>query len=255
MGEWYDTESNTVVTSRPEEGVQIVAGSSPTADEQSRLDAYNSAGTGGSPKAVEVTGAPSDGDSLVWNASAGRWEPGAGSGGSSAAGAAIIRAFPFTFDTPDLVTGHEIFTPTVGDVLLDAWIEVKTAWNGTTPKADVGPYTSSANGIFYAQIDAVDLRYVDWAYPAGGINADPLTAQNANVSSSLSTQFLDLAVSNAIAAGSGIPKFPRWQARFISDDPWKIVVSSDGSRVGADPGATQGAAVLYLVTATPVTAS
>ena len=75
-----------------------------------------------------------------------------------------------------------------------AWIEVKTAWNGTTPKADVGPYTSSANGIFYAQIDAVDLRYVDWAYPAGGINADPLTAQNANVSSSLSTQFLDLAV-------------------------------------------------------------
>lgn len=39
--------------------------------------------------------------------------------------------------------------------------------------------------------------------------------------------------------------------KFTAADAIKVVVSQNGSSTGADPGATQGAAVLYLVTATP----
>jgi hypothetical protein len=42
-GTWYDTKAGKVVTSQPEEGVQLVApGVEPTADEKSRVEAYKS---------------------------------------------------------------------------------------------------------------------------------------------------------------------------------------------------------------------
>lgn len=76
MGKWLDTESNTVVDSRPEEGRQLVAeGATPTAAEQSRVDALTSAGTGGAGASVEEHGTPADGDAPVWSADRGQWEP------------------------------------------------------------------------------------------------------------------------------------------------------------------------------------
>jgi hypothetical protein len=35
-----------------------------------------------------------------------------------------------------------VYTPTIGDVLFDAWIEVRTPWDGTTPLCDYGVFTS-----------------------------------------------------------------------------------------------------------------
>jgi hypothetical protein len=40
-------------------------------------------------------------------------------------------------------------------------------------------------------------------------------------------------------------------AKFTAADPIKVCVSQDGTNTGADPASTQGAGVLYLVTATP----
>jgi hypothetical protein len=59
-------------------------------------------------------------------------------GGGGSAGSPIVRAFPFAFDTPNLVTGATIYSPAVGELLLDAWIEIDTPWDGTTPKGDLG---------------------------------------------------------------------------------------------------------------------
>jgi hypothetical protein len=41
-----------------------------------------------------------------------------------------VYAIPFAWDTPDLLTGHEVYTPTVGDVLINAVINVTTLWDG-----------------------------------------------------------------------------------------------------------------------------
>jgi hypothetical protein len=40
--------------------------------------------------------------------------------------------------------------------------------------------------------------------------------------------------------------------RFASSSPLKVVVSQDGTDTGADPGSTQGAAKLYVLTSGPL---
>jgi hypothetical protein len=60
--------------------------------------------------------------------------------GGNAPGSPKITAFPFTFDTPNLATGA-VMTDSIpeGDLLLDAWVQLDTEWNGTTPLMDYGP--------------------------------------------------------------------------------------------------------------------
>jgi hypothetical protein len=65
-----------------------------------------------------------------------------------------VLAFPFAFDTPDLLTGAAVYTPTIGAVLLDAWVEIDIAWDGTTPLCDVGTLDVDSG--------------VGWFYEAGG---------------------------------------------------------------------------------------
>lgn len=57
-----------------------------------------------------------------------------------------------------------------------------------------------------------------------------------------------LSVRDPFTLGGGQRNVP---ARFANTDPIEVVVSQDGSIGGADPGSTVGAAILYLVTATP----
>lgn len=67
-------------------------------------------------------------------------------GGGGGVGAAIVRKFPFAYDTPDLLTGHAVYTPTIGDVLLMAFVRVETLWNGLSPVCDVGAFNGIAHG-------------------------------------------------------------------------------------------------------------
>lgn len=156
------------------------------------------------------------------------------------AGVAVIRKFPFAFNTPGLLTGHAVYTPTVGDVLLDAWIEVVTTWDGTTPRSDIGSFVGTNLGIF-ANADPTDFQAAQLGSADSGYAGDGYIYAT------------DLTLSLVESIGV-TPKASAYRAapgRFTLAHPLKVVVSQDGTSTGADPGSTQGAAVLYLVTATP----
>lgn len=51
-------------------------------------------------------------------------------------GLTILRAFDFAYNTDNLDTGVVLYTPTIGDALIDAWVIIDTAWDGTTPQMD-----------------------------------------------------------------------------------------------------------------------
>lgn len=155
------------------------------------------------------------------------------SGGSP--GSSVVRAFPFEFDTPNLLTGTEVFTPEVGDVLLDFWFEIATPWNGTTPTADVGMFNGETNGFLINTGVAFDLSTDADADYGGYLQGQGLGGQ--------------LAIN-----GLNFPDGPAYRTimRFTEANPVKLVVSQNGHNNGANPGSTAGAATLYLITATPV---
>lgn len=157
-------------------------------------------------------------------------------GGGSQPGAAVVRGpFSFAFDTPGLAAGVAVYVPTVNDVLLDLWIEIDTAFDGTTPKADVSQYTGSAIpfGLFSNFASPIDLNAADSIDRGGG----PVTAASATA--------LSLVQSGAQVGNRQAP------ARFVSADPILLVVSQDGQKDGTPIDSAAGAARLYLVTATP----
>lgn len=159
-------------------------------------------------------------------------------------GTPVVRKFPFTFDTPDLLTGAALYIPTPDDILLDAWIEVGTAWDATA-FGDVGSFIDN-HGWYYTTMGGeltagVDLTAADMDtfFGAQGLSMNSVTARNRA-----------LAAQNISNIESSFRVAP---GRFTTTDPIRVVVSSDGSATGSDPGATQGSAVLYLITVTPVT--
>lgn len=192
-------------------------------------------------------------------------------GGGGAAGSAIVRKFPFAFDTPNLLTGATLYTPTVGDFLLDAWVEIDTPWDGTPPIGDIGAFVGTNQGWFNIIANAnqsvtrapVDMSVLDntgWLgtlLSGNTINslsgAQMLT--NAGSGGALSTGFttpierVTLNTANTKPFSASDRFIP---AKFATADPIKVVVTQDGLNDGADPGSTQGAAVLYLCTVTPV---
>ena len=91
-------------------------------------------------------------------------------GGAGQPGDVTLRHFPFAYNTPSLDTGAALYIPTVGDLLLQAWISVGTAWNGTTPKGVVGLFTSG-----FGQLDpedSVDMTVADATTLGFQITAD-----------------------------------------------------------------------------------
>lgn len=159
------------------------------------------------------------------------------------AGVPRVIALPFAYNTANILTGAALFTPTIGDVLLDAWIEITTAWNGTTPKGDVGAFIAGdivgwlGSVVGPAPMDVVDVS--DGSKLPHGL----LTQGTATTPSGLLSQL--------IYTGYQSRRLP---AKFTTADPVKVCVSQDGYNDGADPGSSQGAAVLYLVVCTPASA-
>lgn len=157
-------------------------------------------------------------------------------------GTPIVRKFPFTFATAGILTGAALYTPTVGDVLLDAWIEVATAWDGTTPRWDIGTFVGSVYGLFANVATAPGLTGADTEDAgAGYLQGDNTRAATLSIVSALGTA----------AAANGQTATRMAPGKFTAANPIKVVVSQDGTVGGADPGSTQGAAILYLITATP----
>lgn len=188
----------------------------------------------------------------VWTADAtedgASWADAAGGGGGGA-GSPVVRAFPFAYNSANLLTGRTVYTPTVGDVLLDAWIDVLVPWDDVNlALGDFGTFTGGVNRGLFAQIigdnSACPLMRVD---QMGG--ASHLTyAQTAVIYAS---SYLLNVVNNSLEVGNPGGTIGFAPRAFLTADPIKVVVSQDGRVVGADPASTQGSAVLYLVTATP----
>ncbi len=158
------------------------------------------------------------------------------SAGGGGAGAPVVRAFPFAFDTPNILTGAALYTPTIGDILLDAWIEIDTAWDGTTPLGDVGTFAGESSGFYGGTTSAVDMKS---ASRPDNIVTGVLSFRNGALAQEAQTGAAPTPLSAAVIG------------KLTSANPIKVCVSQDGTNTGADPGSTQGAAVLYLVTATP----
>jgi hypothetical protein len=158
------------------------------------------------------------------------------------------------------IPGVSVYTPTVGDVLIDAWIEIGTAWDGTTPLGDIGTFTGGDYGIW--QNLATQPLPMSGADIAGGA----LGLLSGTHLSDLAQMALVAGISAddgnglLVAAGAAINLSPTavsggfrpLPAKFTTADPIKVCVSQDGTNDGADPASTHGAAVLYLITATPV---
>jgi len=199
---------------------------------------------GGAPKRVEVSDVPT----LIvpdWE----RQRTATPSGGSVAAGTPIVRAFPFTFDTPDLVTGHEVYTPTVGDLIFNAWVEIAEAWDGTTPTLDFGTFLDSGTGWLGTFFGAVDATIPD-------ADASMVVGQSASGANAVTDLWANFEGTGDAALSAGrlaLRKARNLPGKFTTADPIKVCVSTDGTPAGSEPGATQGSAVLYVVTVTPAT--
>lgn len=162
--------------------------------------------------------------------------------GGGPGGASITRHFPFAFNTPGLAAGNAVplYVPTPGDIIHDAWIEVDTAWvpvgGLVAAKADIGTFVGSATG-WLAVATLIDMTHADSAVGAGWL---------ANESAGGGTGSL---ITGAAAFGStrlGVP------GRFTAANPVCVCVSQTGAVGGGANGSAVGAAVLYLVTSTPI---
>lgn len=183
-------------------------------------------------------------------------------------GGPVYRAFDIAYNTSGLTSGHTIYTPAIGDLLLDAWVEVKTPWNGTTPLLDIGQFLAGATQGWYRLLAtvggdatsglAIDLTLGEQdSFQTVGNSVLGNSGQVTNLSY---PDLIQTIVHTGVTVASPIVKWPtiglnlgssNLPGRFSAADPIKVVVSQTGQVGGADPSATQGAATVYIVTVTP----
>lgn len=135
----------------------------------------------------------------------------------------IAKAFDHT--TAGLATGAALYTPTIGDQLIQAWVEFDTAFDGTTPKADFGAFIGgSTSGLAAKYASVLDATVVS-----------PAVTNNTNVVSHASV---------------GLPI----GLEFATADPIKVIINQTGAVGGAASSPTVGSGQLYLLVATPAAA-
>jgi hypothetical protein len=154
---------------------------------------------------------------------------------------AVLRGpFPFTHSTAGVTAGVPIYTPNVGDVILDIGIQLPVAFNGTTPMCDVGTFNGGSAGLF----DGLAGAAVNLA------DADAAVTDNAGLSSATTTTWLAAAIGSAGAAG-GASYLPA--ALYVTvANPLLLVVSQSGMKGGTATGATAGTGAVYVITSSPV---
>lgn len=163
---------------------------------------------------------------------------GGGGGGDTTIQAAIHQATTINFDDANILTGIDVYDVEEGDIVLDIWVEILTNWDGTTPFMDVGTFDETSVGFFAGSspgsIDATNedsttngYRWRSWGVPPHGAD---LAANN-----------------NAYLAADGNQS--RVAPFTITDGghPIQVIVTQDGTSGGADPGSTQGQAIVHVL--------
>jgi hypothetical protein len=141
----------------------------------------------------------------------------------SRVGSPVTRKFTLAYNSTALTTGHALFTPAIGDVLLDVWVVVTTAWNATA-LLSVGTFVNGA--------------------------AEGLPSWHPNLEIEDSSNFGDGVL---FSPGGNDSLFGELGLRFkfTAANPLRIVVTQDGNVNGAASTATDGAAEVYVMTASP----
>ena len=154
-------------------------------------------------------------------------------------GVPVWTAYAFAYNDAGLDSGVSILTPTVDDLLLDAILEVDTAWDGTTPLFDFGTFMGGTSGLLsYQGVGPIDMTVADTQV---GDNAGLLRGDQRGTG----------LASNVISGGVSLSNTDRWSYKFTATNPLYIVVSQTGGPGGGDPASSQGSAILYLQTVTP----
>ncbi len=152
-------------------------------------------------------------------------------------GSGIPRTTRYTvpFDAAGLSdgTGYVLFTPTVGDEILDIAIRFPTVFDGTTPLCDVGTGVTSTQGLFSAFNSSLNAAEVLVQEGGDGLSFVGNGGPN-NFTS-------------AIAAGGG-----RSTPKVTAANPIRVWVTQDGDINGADPGSTQGVIEIVVTIVTPI---
>lgn len=166
----------------------------------------------------------------------------------------VPRVISRSFDhaTPGLDVGHAVWTPNPGDLLFDAWFEIDTAWNGTTPLGDLGAFEANNTTGWIASVWLpVDMTVEDIDFET----ADGLLGQFGPITTSrgLMAAFMIQAAERQAAGGGANWQMPP-AGRFTAANPVKVVVSQTGLSGGGATNATVGSATLYLMVATPASA-
>jgi len=149
-------------------------------------------------------------------------------------GQPVVRAFPFAYDSPNILTGYEVYTPTAGEVLLDAWVVADTPWVADNPSlCDISTFTESQYGWFDEVMPTALNLAAAWppslsqaaavwfafkVLKTGDIGAVPF-----------SSAWLDI-FDNYSSAQS--------EKKILTGDPIKIVVSQDGTNATTDAAVT-----------------
>lgn len=161
----------------------------------------------------------------------------------SQTGVAVTYEVPFTFETPNLANGIVIYRPAVGDRLMDAWMEVDEAFDGTTPCYDIGTFDGVTTGLFF--FASTYRPSLEW--PASSDAGSGLVIPaNWRV-----TSLMGLAYTTFSGEYSG--SYVTVPARFVSGNPLKLVASQNGE-IGGDPlDSTQGSARICFTIVRPTT--
>lgn len=139
-----------------------------------------------------------------------------------------IVEIPFAYNTPGILTGVSVYDPTAGDVLVDWWVEVDTAWNGITPQLDLGTFSSFPGMLADLGVPPIGLTTID--QDLGGFSANPGLLAAGGLSS-FSAALINFAIANATPVR-------RWSLKFTATNSLKIVVSQDGSNRSSPAAAT-----------------
>lgn len=189
--------------------------------------------------------------------------------GGGAAGSHVTHAAPFTHADFASSTLHTLvfndgYTPAVDDWLIDGWVSITTAFNGTTPWGDFGQFASGdVAGFLYGSlgITPIDMTEAD-STGNYGFEEMLLGYQNASRLSTVSAvaAVIGLVVAHGIGSPYSLEVGPGYSlerghrffpAQFTTTSPMKMCVSRTGLSTGTGSGATAGAGVVYITTATP----
>ena len=138
-------------------------------------------------------------------------------GGSSGSGSSpTVVAVAFAYNTANILTGAAVYTPTIGEVITDWWVEVDQAWNGLTPQLDLGTFSGPEGLLVELGASPISMSV---AATGATDNSGVLLTNNP---ASFSTALINAAITNATTLNS-------WQFKMTGVGPIAVVVSQDGT--------------------------